>query len=90
MTFGAKLRTERLRLRMTLAQVAKRSGMSTQRLAEVETSKSASTAPKHVIRLALVLRIDPLGLLRMAKPDDYYAWKKAFGWSAPKRKAASK
>lgn len=79
MTFGATLRTERQRLRLTLAQVAKKAGMSTQRLAEVETSDNdARTSPTNIVRLAKVLRLDALDMLKLARPDDYRAWKRAF------------
>jgi transcriptional regulator with XRE-family HTH domain len=63
------------------AQVAKAGGVPVSAISEMERGKySKVPRVRAVIRIARHLKIEPLRLLQLARPD-FKDWAKAFGWS---------
>lgn len=76
---GETIRTARKTRDLTQGELAKRCGMSTSEVSEIETG-----VQRHLVkavqaeRLAKALGIPTLMLLKLGRPKDFRVWRRAF------------
>lgn len=71
--FGRTVRKARRRIDLTQRELAEASNVTPSFVSQIEAGQQLPQ-PKCIVLIAHRLGIDPLRMLRMARPDDYAAW----------------